>query len=135
MKKVKFRKSLATNIIVIFMVFNILSIVLFTYYVTIKEESKSTEYAKKSMQEIVDEKSELIAITFDRIKTQVGLLGIWTEKLLQEAWRRAVQAQMLAGRIDATQESLLMQGGLCILQAQSDCTELISRTLPLEAAD
>ena len=52
-----------------------------------------------------------------------------------EAWRRAVQAQMLAGRIDATQESLLMQGGLCILQAQSDCTELISRTLPLEAAD
>ena len=56
-------------------------------------------------------------------------------KLLQEAWRRAVQAQMLAGRIDATQESLLMQGGLCILQAQSDCTELISRTLPLEAAD
>ncbi|WP_412595591.1 ATP-binding protein [Emergencia timonensis] len=80
----KFRKSLATNIIVIFMVFNILSIVLFTYYVTIKEESKSTEYAKKSMQEIVDEKSELIAITFDRIKTQVGLLGIWTEKLLQD---------------------------------------------------
>lgn len=84
MKKVKFRKSLAANIIVIFMVFNILSIVLFTYYVTIKEESKSTEYAKKSMQEIVDEKSELIAITFDRIKTQVGLLGIWTEKLLQD---------------------------------------------------
>ena len=60
---------------------------------------------------------------------------VQTEKLLQEAWRRAVQAQMLAGRIDATQESLLMQGGLCILQAQSDCTELISRTLQLEAAD
>ena len=60
---------------------------------------------------------------------------VQTEKLLQEAWRRAVQAQMLAGRIDATQESLLMQGDLCILQAQSDCTELISRTLPLEAAD
>ena len=40
MKKVKFRKSLGTNIIVIFMVFNILSIVLFRYYVTIKEESK-----------------------------------------------------------------------------------------------
>ena len=47
---------------------------------------------------------------------------VQTEKLLQEAWRRAVQAQMLAGRIDVT-------------QAQSDCTELISRTLPLEAAD
>ena len=61
------------------------------------------------------------------------------KNLLQQLFRlhlrRAVQAQMLAGRIDATQESLLMQGGLCILQAQSDCTELISRTLPLEAAD
>ena len=71
----------------------------------------------------------------DYLRLELLYLDGQTEKLLQEAWRRAVQAQMLAGRIDATQESLLMQGGLCILQAQSDCTELISRTLPLEAAD
>lgn len=84
MRKVKFRKSLATNMIIIFLVFNILSIVLFTYYVTVKEETKSTEYAKDSMQEIVNEKSELIAITFDRIENQARLLGIWTEKMLEQ---------------------------------------------------
>ena len=75
------------------------------------------------------------AILREYVLEPVPAPQVQTEKLLQEAWRRAVQAQMLAGRIDATQESLLMQGGLCILQAQSDCTELISRTLPLEAAD
>ena len=75
------------------------------------------------------------AILREYVLEPVPAPQVQTEKLLQEAWRRAVQVQMLAGRIDATQESLLMQGGLCILQAQSDCTELISRTLPLEAAD
>lgn len=84
MRRVKFRKSLATNIIVIFLIFNIFSIILFTYYVMVKEESKSLEYAEKSMQEIVDEKSELISIRFDRIETHVQLLDIWFEKLLQK---------------------------------------------------
>lgn len=84
MKKVKFRKSLAANITVIFLIFNILSIILFTYYVMAKEESKSIEYAKKSMQEIVDEKSELISIRFDRIQAHVQLLGTWFEKLLMK---------------------------------------------------
>lgn len=59
------------------------------------------------------------AILREYVLEPVPAPQVQTEKLLQEAWRRAVQAQMLAGRIDATQESLLMQGGLCILQAQS----------------
>ena len=90
--------------------------------------------------ELLDELDGLLpagvtAILREYVLEPVPATQVQTEKLLQEAWRRAVQAQMLAGRIDATQESLLMQGGLCVLQAQSDCTELISRTLPLEAAD
>lgn len=84
MKKVRFRKSLTTNIIVIFIIFNILSIMLFSYYVMAKEESRGTEYAKESLQEIIAEKSKLISITFDRLETQAQLLGIWMEKLLAD---------------------------------------------------
>ena len=82
MKKVKFRKSLATNVILIFLIFNLFSILSFTYYVGAKEGNAALEYAKESMREIVREKSELIAVRFERIETQVQLLGIWTEKLL-----------------------------------------------------
>lgn len=64
MKRVKFRKSLVMNIIAVFLVFNILSILLFTYYVMAEEENKSLEYARNSLREIVEEKSELISIRF-----------------------------------------------------------------------
>ena len=82
MKKMKFRKSFVTNIISIFLVFNIFSIFIFTYYVTIREEKKTTEYAKASLEEIVNEKSDLISISFDRIENQTKMLGIWVEKLI-----------------------------------------------------
>lgn len=84
MKRVKFRKSLVMNIIAVFLVFNILSILLFTYYVMAEEENKSLEYARNSLREIVEEKSELISIRFQQIENQAQMLGIWTEKLLQK---------------------------------------------------
>ncbi len=83
MKKVKYRKSFATNIIAIFLIFNIFSIMFFSYYVKIKEDNKNVQYAKSSLQEIVDEKSELISISFNRIETHVNLLEIWMEQLLK----------------------------------------------------
>lgn len=99
MKKVKIRKSLATNVIVIFLIFNILSIFIFTYYVGMKEESAALEYAKESMREIVKEKSELIAVRFSRIETQVQLLGIWMEKLLtREDYELALSGEYVIRR-------------------------------------
>ena len=84
MRRVKFRKSLAMNIIAVFLVFNILSIVVFTYYVTVKEENKSAEYAKNSLREIAAEKSELISSRFAQTENQTRMLGTWTEKLLRK---------------------------------------------------
>lgn len=52
----KIRESLATTIIVIFLVFNVLSILLFTYYTKVEGENSALDYAKQSMQEIVNEK-------------------------------------------------------------------------------
>lgn len=83
MRKVKIRKSFATNIIFIFLIFNIISILFFTYYIKSKEDNNNIQYAKSSLQEIVDEKSKLISISFDRIETHVNLLQTWIERMFE----------------------------------------------------
>lgn len=75
----RIRKSLATTIIAIFLVFNVLSILLFTYYTKAEGENSALDYARQSMQEIVNEKGELIAIRFDRLKSSVDLLTMLLE--------------------------------------------------------
>lgn len=80
----KIRKSLATTIIAIFLVFNVLSILLFTYYTKAEGENSALDYAKQSMQEIVNEKGELIAIRFERLKASVDLLTMLLEADIQQ---------------------------------------------------
>lgn len=80
----KIRRSLAATIIAIFLVFNVFSILLFTYYTKAEGETSALDYAKQSMQEIVNEKGELIAIRFDRLRTSVDILAM----LLEEEIRR-----------------------------------------------
>ena len=50
----KIRRSLAATIIAIFLVFNVFSILLFTYYTKAEGETSALDYAKQSMQEIVN---------------------------------------------------------------------------------
>lgn len=78
------RRSLTTTIIVIFLIFNVLSILLFTYYAKAEGDNSAVAYAKRSMQEIVNEKSKLIAIRFDRMVTSVDLLHAVVEGALRE---------------------------------------------------
>lgn len=80
----KAKRSLTMTIIVIFLIFNVLSILLFTYYAKAEGDNSAVAYAKQSMQEIVNEKSKLIAIRFDRLETSVDLLGSLMEDALQE---------------------------------------------------
>ena len=71
-----------------FLIFNVLSILLFTYYAKAEGDNSAVAYAKQSMQEIVNEKSELIAIKFDRLETSVDLLSSIMEEVLQEEKNR-----------------------------------------------
>ncbi len=85
MKKLKFRKSLTTNIVVIFLLFNIISVMIFTVYMRGMGQSESSRYAEQSSLEIIKEKSELISIVFDRIQNRTELLGLRMEDLLTES--------------------------------------------------
>lgn len=85
MKKLKFRKSLTTNIVVIFLLFNIISVMIFTFYMRGMGQSESSRYAEQSSLEIIKEKSELISIVFDRIRNRTELLELCMEDILTES--------------------------------------------------
>ena len=75
--------SLVAVVIVTFILFNIFSFLLSAYYIKAEETSTSLNYAKESMLEIVEEKSELISIKFDRLKTNVKTVGALVEESLR----------------------------------------------------
>ena len=78
----KGQKSLALNIVLIFLIFNIISISVFTVYMQKNGESESIRYAQKSSLEVTREKSELISIAFERIKGRVEILATYMEEIL-----------------------------------------------------
>lgn len=80
----KKNKSLALTVIVIFLVFNIFSVAFFTLYVQHNGQSQAATYAKESSLEVIKEKSELISLSFDRIRSQVSLIGMYMEEQLTE---------------------------------------------------
>ena len=53
------------------------------------------------------------------------------QELLNTAWLRLVRSQMVAGTVEKTDGSLLNDGGLYILHAQSTCNEMIARLVPI----
>ena len=55
------------------------------------------------------------------------------EEELRTAWTELVCSDMVAGRIEETQSTCIENGGLYILQGESLCHELISRSLPIHA--
>lgn len=61
----------------------------------------------------------------------VDVMPSVAEEALSLAWRRLTLAQMTAGQIVSTESSVIESGGLYVLQAESTCTELISRTVPV----
>ena len=79
------RKSLAVNIIAVFMVFNILSIVFFSLYVQKSDERESIKYARESSLEVIKEKGELISLAFEHIKNRTESIGMYMEDNLKQS--------------------------------------------------
>lgn len=79
------RKSLAVNIIAVFLVFNILSIVFFSLYVQKSDERESIKYARESSLEVIKEKGELISLAFEHIKNRTESIGMYMEDKLKQS--------------------------------------------------
>ena len=61
----------------------------------------------------------------------VPMLPAAAQEKLREAWKRQTLSSMIAGTIDNTAEHFAANHNLYILQAQSTCTEMIAKPVPL----
>ena len=80
----KKRKSLVVNIITIFLLFNIFSVVFFTYYIQKNGQTEAVRYARGSSLEVINEKSELISLEFEHIQNRTETIGMYMEDILNE---------------------------------------------------
>ncbi len=77
------KRSLTVNIILIFLIFNILSVMIFTVYMQKSSQKGAMEYARNSLLEMTKEKGALLAITFDRIRNRAEVMGMYMEEALR----------------------------------------------------
>lgn len=86
MKHTLVKRSLIISVITILIISDIISILLFSMYISSREQSNSVEYAEKSMQQLASEKSKLMALTFERIELQVQQLALFTTHLIENGY-------------------------------------------------
>lgn len=62
----------------------------------------------------------------------VSLTPQEARKLLREAWKHGIQSSMIAGTVDSTAEHFITEQKLFVLRAESTCTEMIAKQIPIE---
>lgn len=78
------KRSITVSIILIFLLFNILSIAIFTVYMQSNGKEAAVEYTRNNLLEMTREKSQLLAIAFDSIENRAELTGMYLEDMLQQ---------------------------------------------------
>ncbi|MBP3413392.1 MAG: sporulation protein YqfD, partial [Oscillospiraceae bacterium] len=61
-----------------------------------------------------------------------SLSSVDAKELLAQRWSRSLMSAMVAGTVEHTDSVCFENGGLYIMQSESICNELLSRTMPLE---
>ena len=89
LKKMTVRNSFVTKIIVVFLICNVISVFLFATLITAKENSKVEENQKNNLKEIVNEKSQLISIMYQRVQNRTESIGTWYEMLLNSNYENS----------------------------------------------
>ena len=91
----KRKRSLTVNIILIFLIFNILSVMIFTVYMQKSSQNGAMKYAQSSLLEMTKEKGNLLAITFDRIQNRAEVMGVYMEEALSQDTSAALSSQYM----------------------------------------
>ena len=78
------RKSLTVNVVVIFLLLNICTVLFFTFYTRNNGQTEAIKYARESSLEVINEKSELISLAFYHIQNQTKTIGMCMEDMLGE---------------------------------------------------
>ena len=77
------KRSITVSIILIFLLFIILSIAIFTVYMQSNGKEAAVEYTRNNLLEMTREKSQLLAIAFDSIENRAELTGMYLDSVDQ----------------------------------------------------
>ncbi|MGN0733187.1 MAG: ATP-binding protein [Emergencia sp.] len=103
MKKVK-SKSLVVNIVLLFLILNIISLFLFSRYSFTRAQSDNLDSARDSILGMVKEKGVCIADVFDKIESNAELLGLTMENELMNE-----QSQTLSPDYEIIEDNTLVR--------------------------
>lgn len=78
------KRSLTAIVIGTFLVFSVVSSVIFTVHIQKSGKEESIKYNRENLLEITREKSDQISVTFERIESKAELVGIYMEEALKE---------------------------------------------------
>lgn len=76
------KNSLVSQILVIFIVFNIFTISAFTFYVFQQDKKKTSQYIEDSLQKIASEKANTVSLVMGQIAKETESFAEWTDEYL-----------------------------------------------------
>lgn len=95
-------RSLVSQILLLFIIFNTVSIAMFSFYVIKQDQKMAERNIEESLREIVNEKAQLISLTMRQIADETENLALWTEEYLRESCE-----EELSQEYDFTAEGIL----------------------------
>jgi len=76
------KNSLVSQILIIFIVFNMIVISAFTFYVLQQDKKRANQYIEDSLQEIASEKANMVSLVMGQIAKETESFAQWTEEYL-----------------------------------------------------
>lgn len=76
------RKSLVTRILILFIIFNMISIFVFTFYIFQQDRYRMAKTVKDTIRKIALEKAEIISLTMNYVASETENLAMWTMELI-----------------------------------------------------
>lgn len=77
------RNSLVTRIVILFVIFNIVSLFIFTFYIWRQDQYRMSQNVEESIYEIASEKAKVISITMNNIANETEDLAKWTTEYIE----------------------------------------------------
>lgn len=76
------KNSLITRIVFLFLVFNVISILVFVFYIVQQDRNRITATMEDTLRQIATEKAKVISMSMHQVETQTENLGRWTLEYL-----------------------------------------------------
>lgn len=78
------RNSLVTRILVLFVLFNVISIVMFVLFIQQHDRKSASQSVDETIREMANEKAEIISITIDNLMHESKNLALWAIEYIDE---------------------------------------------------